>query len=141
MTVAKYKTVTDSLRSQLTEYMNEVDHKDQVNKQLKATLDTVRRILDDRIQAYERLQMSHKCLLDAIDKQPADHRVQLDLTYNQLMAKPDNYLGGIQTIDRERELLEERAREIERREKELEDRELKVSRAPSEAFEDDFAQK
>ena len=73
--MAKYKTVTDSLRSQLSEYMNEVDHKDQVNKQLKATLDTVRRILDDRIQAYERLNVSHKCLLDAMDMQPADHRV------------------------------------------------------------------
>jgi len=96
----------------------------------------VRRILDDRIQAYERLNVSHKCLLDAIDKQPADHRVQLDLTYNQLMAKPDHYLGGIQSIDRERELLEERAREIARREKEFEDRELKASQAPSEVVED-----
>ena len=55
MTVAKYKTVSDSLRSELTEYMNEVDHKDHVNKQLKATLDSLRSILEDRIQAYERL--------------------------------------------------------------------------------------
>ena len=58
-----------------------------------------------------------------------------------MMAKPDNYLGGIQNIDRERELLEERAREIERREKDLEERELKLVRVPSEAFEDDFAHK
>jgi hypothetical protein len=61
--------------------MNESDQKDQINKQLKSTLDTVRRILDDRIQAFERLNFSHKCLLQSLDQQPGDLRAQVDLAF------------------------------------------------------------
>lgn len=58
--------------------MAEVDQKDSISKQLKSTLDTVRRILDERILAFEKLNFSHKCLLKAVDQQVPQIRSDID---------------------------------------------------------------
>ena len=90
----------------------------------------MRRILDDRIDAFERLNFSHKCLLQALDQQPGDLRSQVDLAYRQLsQADPEAFKGSAFSVDREKEQLAEKAREIENRERDLERRQKELEEA------------